>query len=139
MLTCRYYYKDRWGSMIPADQGSIDRFRSGLEKCFKAGIAAGFTTIHIVPHVDPTDFKTGNGLWRNIVKFDPVMRYGPDTSSAFSYEQVLLQPAAEAISSVVRADTAVEFTLSAEQGRSVWSYPRQYSQLIQRTKAITTR
>lgn len=135
----RYYYKDRWGKQVPADQASIARFKSGLERCFRAGVNSGFTTLHIVPHVDPTDFKTGRGLWRNIVKFSPLTKYGPDASTAFSYEDVLLKPVAEAVNNVVGADTAVEFTLSAEQGRSVWSYPKEYITLLDRTKAVTAR
>eukprot|EP00775_Hariotina_reticulata_P011691 gene11691-11835_t len=137
----RYYYKDEYGNSIPADAGSIDRFKQGLRKCFKAGLDAGFTTLHILPHVDPRehDINSGKGLWRNVVKFDPVKKYGPDQWNAFSYEDVLLRPTAEALNMVTKYNTTVEFTLSAEQGRSVWYYPIAYVQLLQRTKAVAAR
>lgn len=47
---------------------------------------AGFSTIHILPHVDPVD-SSGKGMWRNVVKFDPLAKVGP-SGHAFSYEDV---------------------------------------------------
>jgi len=140
-LECRFYFKDESYRSIPADAGIIDRFKQGLRKCLQAGVDAGFTTLHILPHVDPRerDIDTGRGLWRNVVKFDPVKKVGPDQWNAFSFEDVLLRPAAEALNEVIKHNTTVEFTLSAEQGRSVWYYPTAYKQLLQRMKAVTTR
>jgi len=110
-------------------------------KCLQAAVDVGFTTLHILPHVDPRqdDINSGRGLWRNVVKFDPMMKYGPDQWNAFSYEDVVLRPTAEALNIVTKYNTTVEFTLSAEQGRSVWYFPTAYVQLLQKTKALTAR
>ena len=50
-----------------------------------------------------------------------------------------MRPAAEALNAVVNWDTAVEFTLTGEQGLSVFSHPRSWSALLDRTKAVTSR
>ena len=61
---------------MPADAGSIARYQSGLARCFRAALGAGFTTLHILPHVDPYEYKNGarQGLWRNVVRFDPAVK-----------------------------------------------------------------
>lgn len=46
----------------------------------------GFTTLHILPHVDPVDYSN-RGMWRNVVKFNPTQKLGPG-GAAFSYEDV---------------------------------------------------
>ena len=46
----------------------------------------GFTTIHILPHVDPVD-SNNRGMWRNVVKFNPTQKIGPG-GAAYSYEDV---------------------------------------------------
>eukprot|EP00879_Flechtneria_rotunda_P025676 GHRR01027311.1.p1 GENE.GHRR01027311.1~~GHRR01027311.1.p1 ORF type:complete len:204 (+),score=65.46 GHRR01027311.1:703-1314(+) len=105
-----------------------------------AAMLAGFTTLHIVPHVDPREKSTNSrGLWRNVVKFDPLAKYGPDGGSAYTNEDVLLRPAAEALNSVIGYNTVVELTISAEQGLSVWSFPRKYIKLLGSTKAVSAR
>lgn len=126
--------------MVPADASTIQTFKSGLQDCFKAAVDAGFTSIHITPHIDPHEHTPdGKGLWRNVVKFDPSTRYGPDQGTAFSYEDVLLKPVAEALNNVVNNKITVEMAMSAESGLSVWSYPRAYAGLMQRTKARITK
>lgn len=134
----QYFFKDASGNLLPADLTLVSRFKSGLQKCFSAALDAGFTTIHILPHIDPIDSSTGKGLWRNVVKFDPLARVGPQ-GAAFTYEDVLLKPAAEALNAVTRSDTGVEFTLTGEQGLSVFSFPRSWAQLLDRTKATAAK
>lgn len=125
--------------MIPADDNTIQTFQSGLQGCFQAAVDAGFTLIHITPHIDPLEHTTdGKGLWRNVVKFDPSAKYGPDAGSAFDYEQVMLMPVAEALNNVVNDRITVELAMSAESGLSVWTYPRAYTTLMQTTKARIT-
>lgn len=53
--------------------------------------------------------------------------------------QLLLRPAAEALNAAVNHDTAVEFTLTGEQGLSVFSHPRSWMALLDSTKAVTSR
>ncbi|KIZ05779.1 hypothetical protein MNEG_2178 [Monoraphidium neglectum] len=133
----RYFYKDGRGSLVPADSYQINRFKNGLQKCFKAALDAGFTGIHILPHVDPVD-ASGKGMWRNVVKFDPTQKIGPG-GNAFSYEDVLLTPTAQAINAVVGPNTLVEFTLTGEQGLSVFTYPNAWAALLDRTKAVSAK
>jgi len=129
----RYYYNDGYGGKVYADAGSISRYQAGLTRCFKAAVAAGFTTLHLTPHVDPHD-QNGRGVWRNLIRFDPTAKMG-----GFSYAEVLLVPAARALNAAVKADTTVEFALSAEQGLAVFSYPRQWLGLADSVKAISAK
>lgn len=130
----RYFYKDGYSewSRIYADANSIGRYQAGLQRCFKAAVDAGFTVLHITPHVDPKD-QNGKGVWRNLVKFDPLAKLG-----GYSYSDVLLEPAARALNAVVKKDTVVEFALSAEQGLAIFSYPQQWLKLVSSTKAISS-
>ena len=89
--------------------------------------------LHITPHVDPKD-QNGRGVWRNLVKFDPMEKLG-----GCSYSTVLLKPAARALNAVVKKNTVVEFALSAEQGLAIFSYPQQWLKLVNSTKAISSK
>ncbi|KAI8466530.1 MAG: hypothetical protein J3K34DRAFT_433433 [Monoraphidium minutum] len=133
----RYFYKEHSGNLVPADDYQIGRFKAGLQKCFKAALDAGFTVLHVLPHVDPVD-GDGKGMWRNVVKFNPLQKVGPG-GAAYSYEDVLLRPTAEALNSVVSRDTVVEFALAGEQGLSLFTFPNEWAQLIDKTKAISSK
>jgi hypothetical protein len=75
-----------------------------------------------------------------VVPFSPLAKApANDSAGSFSYSDVLLQPAAEAINSVANNDTFVEFALTGEQGLSTWTYPREYLQLLHEMKNITLR
>jgi hypothetical protein len=102
---------------------------------------AGFNTIHVLPHLNTIEGRLGNrALWRNVVPFSPLAKAPVnDSAGSFSYSDVLLQPAAEAINSVANNDTFVEFALTGEQGLSTWTYPREYLQLLHEMKNITLR
>ena len=65
-----------YGAHVPADASSIARYQAGLARCFKAALDAGFTTLHLLPHVDPFEVKNGarRGLWRNVVRFAPAAK-----------------------------------------------------------------
>lgn len=133
-----YYYKDG-SDLKPVEDWLIQRYKNGLQKCFQAAIDAGFTTIHILPHVDPIDAADGRGMWRNVVRFDPLAAVKGESSRGYTYEDVLLRPAAEALNNVVRGDTQVEFTLTGEQGLSVFTYPKSWAALLDTVKGITAK
>lgn len=101
---------------------------------------AGFTTLHILPHLNVIEGQLGNkALWRNVVPFSPLEKAANSSTGNFSYADVLLQPAAEAVNSAALYDTIVEFCLSGEQGLSAWVYPREYLQLIQDLTPVTSK
>lgn len=104
-------------------------------------LAAGFTTIHILPHLNTIENRLGNrALWRNVVPFSPLAKAPANsTAGSFNYADVLLQPAAEAVNEVADNNTFVEFALTGEQGLSTWTYPREYLQLLHEMKNTTTR
>jgi hypothetical protein len=103
----QYFYKSGYdANRVTVSPISIRRYRRSLQRCFQAAVDAGFTTIHIVPHVDP--FQTdGRYIWRNLVAFHPLTKHGPDVPNSFSYFDTLLQPVAQALNAVVRNDTGV--------------------------------
>jgi hypothetical protein len=83
--------------------------------------------IYILPHIDPGgEIRT----WRNWVDFDPVVRY-----SGYSYEQLMIDTLAEALSESVKSDTRVEMALSGEMGTSLFRYPKSYQAMIDRLRA----
>jgi len=82
-----YYYKDH-SDLKPVEDWLIQRYKNGLQKCFQAAIDAGFTTIHILPHVDPIGAADGRGMWRNVVRFDPLAAVKGESSRGYTYEDV---------------------------------------------------
>jgi hypothetical protein len=69
-----------------------------LQGCFRAAILSGFTGIQILNHVDDALHTT----WRNLIDFDPLVQYG-----GYSYEDVVVRPAADALRTVTRPSTKV--------------------------------
>ncbi|KAI8464122.1 MAG: hypothetical protein J3K34DRAFT_396852 [Monoraphidium minutum] len=128
-----YSYQDGYGSRVPASQDSINRFRNGLERCFRAAVDAGFTLIRVLPHVDIFEVDASGRqkgtLWRNVVRFDPLAKY-----DGFSYEDVLLNPGMEAFKAVAKTDTSVEFSLAGEQGLSVFAFPKKWQAAMGRMR-----
>lgn len=70
-----------------------------MQTCFRAAVLAGFTGIQILNHVD--DASSAH-IWRNLIDFDPLVKFG-----GFSYEDVVVRPAADAIRTVARPSTKV--------------------------------
>jgi hypothetical protein len=66
--------------------------------CFRSAILSGFTGIQILNHVDDALHTT----WRNLIDFDPLVQYG-----GYSYEDVVVRPAADALRTVTRPSTKV--------------------------------
>ncbi len=60
-----------------------------------AAVAAGFTTLHVLPHIDPVTSKN-KPMWRNVVKFSPLAPVGPD-GAAFSYYDILMEPVGDTL------------------------------------------
>jgi hypothetical protein len=48
----------------------------------------GFTTLHVLPHVDPVQRSSGGNMWRNVVRFDPLARLQGGGGNNYSYEDV---------------------------------------------------
>jgi hypothetical protein len=74
-------------------------------------------------------------LWRNVVRFDPLKLYGNPTHTAYSYEDVLLRPALDALKATLTPDVSVEFSLAGEQGLSVFGYPSNWMKLMDKMRA----
>ena len=55
---------------------ALNALNSELWRDLTAALDAGFTTLHLLPHVDPFEVKNGarRGLWRNVVRFDPAAK-----------------------------------------------------------------
>lgn len=129
--------KEASGAWSPTTPQNIERYTKGLERCAKYAVSNGFTTLHLLPHVDPQE-PSGKGLWRNTVKFDPTKRVGP-SEEASSYEEAALLPAAKALGAAAASvpngeKLSVDFSLGGEQGFSVFSYPRNYQAMVPRLK-----
>jgi hypothetical protein len=99
----------------------------------------------VLPHVDIYEVDSSgvqrNLLWRNVVRFDPSARYGGgrDGGDPFTYEDVLLTPALEALKSALngRSNVNVEFSLAGEQGLSVFAFPKAWAAAMARLRAGT--
>lgn len=63
-------------------------------------------------------------------------RAGPSNGSAYTYSEVLLQPAAAALNAVVNDKITVEMALGGEQGLSVFGYPQAYMDMFYQSKSL---
>ena len=113
-------YFEGYGFPDPTPAG-VEAWKRGLQRCFKAAVAAGFTGLQVLNHIDAHDGST----WRNLLDFDPLAKY-----NGWSYEDVVVRPAAEALRAVVKPTTKVWFMVSGEMGRSVFGHPTSYLKLI---------
>jgi hypothetical protein len=112
----QYFYKSGYdANRVTVSKIMIERYRKGIQRCFQAAVDAGFTLIHIVPHVDPFQ-EDGRYIWRNLVAFHPLNRQGPDELNSFSYFETLLQPVAQALNAVINNNTGV-CVAHSHQGR----------------------
>jgi hypothetical protein len=74
-------------------------------------------------------------LWRNVVRFDPLARYGTaPRGGANSYEDVLLRPALDALKATLTPKVSVELSLAGEQGLSVFGYPSSWAFLMDKMR-----
>ncbi len=68
-----------------------------FQTCFRAAIQGGFTGVQILNHIDHDQ-----GSWRNELEFNPLQQY-----EGFTYEDVVIRPAADALRTVTRPSTKV--------------------------------
>lgn len=67
------------------------------QTCFRAAIQGGFTGVQILNHIDHDQ-----GSWRNELDMNPTQQY-----EGFTYEDVVVRPAADALRTVTRPSTKV--------------------------------
>ena len=110
------------GVTFPAPtRQALGLWKYGLQRCLRAAVEAGFTGLQVLNHVDSDD----GAAWRNFLDFDPLAKY-----SGWSYEDVVVRPAAEALRAVVRPATKVWFMVGGEMGRSLFRHPGAYERLV---------
>eukprot|EP00775_Hariotina_reticulata_P002495 gene2495-2798_t len=122
-------YAGGYGFPEPNSQ-NILRWKRGLQACFRSAVKAGFTGIQILNHIDSTEPQA----WRNFVDVDPLVKYG-----GWSYEDVVVRPAADAIRTVTRPSTKIWFMLAGEMGRSLFKHPTSYMKLIGKYRGTLAR
>ncbi|WIA43876.1 hypothetical protein OEZ86_010289 [Tetradesmus obliquus] len=122
-------YSEGFGFLKP-DVNNINRWKRGLQGCFRSAILSGFTGIQILNHVDDSLHTT----WRNLIDFDPLQQYG-----GYSYEDVVVRPAADALRTVTRPSTKVWFMVMGEMGRSLFRHPGSYMKLISKYRGTLAR
>jgi hypothetical protein len=74
---------------------------SAPQSCFRSAIKGGFTGLQILNHVDHDQ-----GSWRNELDMNPQQKF-----EGFSYEDVVVRPAADALRTVSRPSTKVRGAL----------------------------
>jgi hypothetical protein len=97
-------------------------FRHALRRVFSR-IAERGMDIFILPHLD-----SGGRIqtWRNWFEFDPL-----DDISGYSYEGLVLNSIADALTATTNRDTRVELALSGEMGTSLFRHPESYRRIVQ--------
>lgn len=75
------------------------------QRCFKAAVNAGFSGLQILNHIDSQD----GSQWRNLLNVDPTAKYG-----GWSYEDIVVRPASEALKAVIKPNTKVRMTQGCE-------------------------
>lgn len=82
--------------------------------------------IQVLLHIDSQETT-----WRNVVNFDPLKQYG-----GFSYEDVVVRPAVDAVRTTTKPSTKVWFMMSGEMGRSLWGHPRSWQALLSKYRGV---
>ena len=83
--------------------------------------------INVLPQIDSSGAIME---WRNFFDFDPTARLG-----GFSYEKAMLETVVEALEAALPPDRKAEMTLEGEMGRSLFTYPDAWRDVISRLKA----
>lgn len=82
---------------IPAAAAAVCCNLCAGQTCFRTAIKAGFTGVQILNHIDHDQ-----GAWRNELDMNPLAQY-----EGFTYEDVVVRPAADALRTVTRPSTKV--------------------------------
>jgi hypothetical protein len=77
------------------------------QTCFRAAIQGGFTGVQILNHIDHDQ-----GSWRNELDMNPTAQY-----EGFTYEDIVVRPAADALRTVTRPSTKVR--IAQKSGASI--------------------
>jgi hypothetical protein len=115
-------------------------FKRDMEHCFLVAMRAGARTIAIRPHLDS---GKGDGAWRNSLLLEPSVAYG---GGGLSYEDVVLNPLADALSSAqARYKTEAQqlqqplpradFALQGEMSATVVRFPEQWRALVEKVRS----
>jgi hypothetical protein len=71
------------------------------QQCLRSAVQAGFSAIQVLNHIDNPE----HNAWRNYLDFDPLVRY-----QGWTYEDLIIRPAADAIRTVTKPNTRVSAT-----------------------------
>ncbi|KAI8462886.1 MAG: hypothetical protein J3K34DRAFT_462714 [Monoraphidium minutum] len=119
-------YPEGYGFPEP-DVNNVQLWKYGLQRCFRAAVNAGFSGLQILNHIDSQD----GSQWRNFLPVDPSAKY-----RGWSYEDIVVRPASEALRSVIKPSTRVWFMLSGEMGHSIFKHPVSYLKLMSKYRGV---
>jgi hypothetical protein len=102
--------------------GLADRYRDAFAAAIGQAVRRGLH-VAILPHVDPAGGPVEE--WRNLWDFAPERVIGLG-----SYRTLLLDPLADAIEAECTSDTRIDFALSGEMGRSLFTHPSEYMAIL---------
>ncbi|MGL4513258.1 MAG: hypothetical protein ACRCT8_09230 [Lacipirellulaceae bacterium] len=105
-----------------AGDGLADRYREWVAAAIGQAVRRGLH-VALLPHVDPAGGPVNE--WRNLWDFAPERVVG-----AGSYRTLLLDPIADAIERECTTDTRIDFALSGEMGRSLFTHPAEYTRIV---------
>lgn len=120
------YMVDRrsdWGepeNFLPITDERRRQFTDQLTTAFTKAVELGLD-IAILPHYDPAGevFE-----WRNLYDFEPYEKH-----NGHSYATAVIDPIVEALRRSAKPQTRVQFALSGEMGRSLFTHPAAYRRL----------
>ncbi len=109
-----------------------------LQPAMQAEIKASFVAVfkrarelHLGISVLPQLDASGKiSEWRNFFDLDPTVKL-----QGYSYETALLLPLLEALEETQAADAPLEISLEGEMGRSLFTYPSAWKQVLERIRA----
>ena len=117
---------DANGDYTPFDDAMRNEMQAKLRQIFTR-MVKHHMDITILPHIDA---GAGTRTWRNWVDFDPLTVYG-----GYSYNNLLLDTIASALTATVNHDTEIDFALSGEMGTSLFRYPQSYRMIVAQLRA----
>ncbi len=112
----------------PLTPGVRATIRDWLTAAFRAATDAGLE-VSVLCQVDASDTGAVQD-WRNFFDFDPT-----DVLPGGSYESAVLGPVMEALDAAVPRGTRVELAVEGEMGRTLFTHPDKWRQIIARLKS----
>jgi hypothetical protein len=118
------------GACPEISDSELSTFTQNIGECMQYAASKG---LNIAVNARVDDGRSLGG-WRNTLKFNPTQKYGK-----YSYEEIILNPLADMLSSAAAAGSQIEFTLQGEMGATVFAYPNEWIDVVQRIRSrITT-